>query len=669
MAEDATTPSGRNRDQPLRVGVVVNPTGRGVTRAMEALDEACAEVGWQAPLVRHTTIADPGPGQAAALIAEGVDHLVVLGGDGTVRAVAAVLGQAGERGREVSLGVVATGTANLLARCLDLPLPHRPPNSDAESRRAVRLALGPAFGGTLLPMDLGLARLERADGTVDEQVFTVVAGAGMDAAAFARTTERSKSRFGWIAYFASLVAELGGRAYRMQLQIDDEPSAVIATQSLLLGNGGTLPLGISLIPQAQVVDGKLDLLLIQPRTVLGWVPAGIGVLTRTRGRFSGLHDRTVDTLTLRTHTPIPVHLDGDPVGDVVAMTGRVWPGAIRVSSPAHDPVAVADRIHQLQKWWTRRFDELEVAREFLALKGNELTRLKSLVRSRGGHHDLEKLIFTDIDDEQLRATVLDHFAVEGEKVRRSRRAPVRVLSDIDDTLRSSLHDKRFPRGVVYPGVVAFYRAIDSGESADPESPGDLTFLTARPAGPAGLVENLTRDSLAELGLPPHSVLSGTLTTLISHGAMARRKMINFARHRQLFPEADLVFVGDSGQGDVAVGTSMLDEAAHVARAVFIHDVVPTPPERREFLRSKGIHVFDTYLGAALAAHEDGLVDRADLADVAAASRRDLAAIDFDDAEQRAAAEEQLRRDLERLAALGIEPGLSESGLSGSEPGR
>lgn len=650
MAVESEQVSTRSR----AVGVVINPTGRGATRALDALEEACTRLGWGAPRVLHTTIADPGPGQAAELVAEGVEHVVVVGGDGTVRAVAAVLAQAGARGRSVSLGLVATGTANLLARCLGLPLPQRmhDPSLPDHWHQAARLALGAGGrGGELMEMDLGVARLERADGSSEEQVFTVVAGAGMDAAAFARTTERSKSRFGWIAYFASLVAELGGRAYRMRLQIDDEPAEVVATQSLLLGNGGTLPLGISLIPQAQVVDGRLDLLLIQPRTVFGWVGAGIGILSRTRGRLSGLHDRTLDTLTLQTRTPIPVHLDGDPAGEVVAMTGRVWPAAIRVSSPAHDPAVVARRIHALQKWWTRRFDEQEVAREFLAVKGNELTRLKSLVRSSGGHHDLEKLIFTDIDDETVRAELLDHFAVEGEKVRRSRRAPVRVLSDIDDTLRSSLHDRRYPRGVLYPGVVAFYRALDSGESADPESPGDLTFLTARPAGPAGVVENLTRDSLAGLGLPSHSVLSRTLTTLVSHSAMARRKMDNFAHHRQLFPEADLVFVGDSGQGDVAVGTRMLAEAAEVARAVFIHDVVPTPPEQREVLRRKGIHVFDTYLGAALDAYQLGLTERADLDDVAEAAQRDLARIDFDDAEQRAAAEEQLRHDLARLAEL------------------
>ena len=171
--------------------------------------------------------------------------------------------------------------------------------------------------------------------------------------------------------------------------------------------------------------------------------------------------------------------------------------------------------------------------------------------------------------------------------------------------------------------------------------------------PAGLIEQHTRRGLRELGLPPHAVLSGTFYGLRSHDSMASAKIENFERFRLLMPETHVVFIGDSGQGDVEVGRRMLAVDREAVRLVLIHDVVGLTDDERESLRSEGIVVVDTPVGGALEAHAAGLVSAAGLASVASATERDLPTIAWDTPEQESATTALVKRD---LAAARASPG-------------
>lgn len=76
------------------------------------------------------------------------------------------------------------------------------------------------------------------------------------------------------------------------------------------------------------------------------------------------------------------------------------------------------RIHRLQEGWTRRHEEREIVDIFYSVHGEELTQLKNALNRRDDHHDLEELIFGDIDDESVRERVLDHFAAQAEPLGR-----------------------------------------------------------------------------------------------------------------------------------------------------------------------------------------------------------------------------------------------------------
>ncbi|MFX5530366.1 hypothetical protein ABTD83_21080, partial [Acinetobacter baumannii] len=56
------------------------------------------------------------------------------------------------------------------------------------------------FDGKVLATDTGIARIRRADGTVEEHGFVVMAGMGLDAAMIQNTRPELKKSVGWVAY-------------------------------------------------------------------------------------------------------------------------------------------------------------------------------------------------------------------------------------------------------------------------------------------------------------------------------------------------------------------------------------------------------------------------------------------------------------------------------------
>jgi hypothetical protein len=312
----------------------------------------------------------------------------------------------------------------------------------------------------------------------------------------------------------------------------------------------------------------------------------------------------------------------------------------------------ASLVTALQMGGTPALFERAIRDLFLGLHGRELTAFKNLLDAGNNHQDLEKLLFDDLDDTGLREAILGHLRREAEAVPSGEN---KILSDIDDTFYANWKDRRYPSKTVYPGVLAFYAELDRGPGIIPGRDGDLTFVTARPADPLGMVENMTFDALRKHGVPPHAVLSGSLMHLLGNSRIAAKKFDNFQRYVRVFPEYGFVFVGDSGQGDVEFGDNMLAFAPHMVHAVFIHDVVDTPEAARQAWRAKRIYFFDTYVGAAVEAFQVGVISRDGVARIAKAAQESMAGIAFDSPGQREARQLELSRDLQRAAALTSAP--------------
>ncbi|MCB9645828.1 MAG: DUF2183 domain-containing protein [Deltaproteobacteria bacterium] len=301
----------------------------------------------------------------------------------------------------------------------------------------------------------------------------------------------------------------------------------------------------------------------------------------------------------------------------------------------------AKAVTALQEGPTVEAEERAIARVFLASAGADLTALKNRVDA-GDHNDMVQLIHDDIDEADIRASLLAHFAAQAGP----RPGPEnKVLSDIDDTLKASINDKRYPKGTVYPGVRQLYLELDLG-GAGAGRVGDLGFLTARPEI-EGLAEDLwTRQTLKDAGLGHVTILSGDLAHAFDHDAMAEKKAENFRAYHGVFPEYGVVFIGDSGQGDEAAGRAMLAGAPDHVRGVFIHDLDGTKPKDA----GGDVIFFDTYVGAAVQAHARGLISDQGLARVAAVALQEQEAVPFKTDAQREHAQALLQADLAKAAA-------------------
>lgn len=241
------------------------------------------------------------------------------------------------------------------------------------------------------------------------------------------------------------------------------------------------------------------------------------------------------------------------------------------------------------------FREEKVLRAiFLSESGSTLTDLKLRIDTSDVGHDLLGLLTRDIDAPELRFDILKHFREQAVVPKDPRERPLRVVSDIDDTLYSSLKDSRYPKGTIYKGVLELYNAI----SALPP-----IFLTARPELIASMFERLTHKRLRRYGLEKPTVLSGSLQGLMGHRRMAEQKARNLINYTEMYPEFRFVFVGDSGQGDMALAEQLLASNESVIERAFIHKLCDTHKGSRT--SNPRIHLFSDYAEAADQMHDLG----------------------------------------------------------------
>ncbi|MGK2349496.1 diacylglycerol/lipid kinase family protein [Actinomyces sp. W5033] len=344
------------RDEAPLACVVLNPSKPAVTPALcSHLAAAVQEAGYRGPLWLETSRAETGATQARLCVASGARLVIAVGGDGTLRSVAA-----GLAGTDTDLGILALGTANLAARNLGLRV------GDTESLIATALhgrrrRVDLSWVGTD-PADADLTDLLEApaDGWArptlgTEHACLVIAGIGFDAELVASTRPDLKARLKWGAYALAAVENL--TSPRMDLvmsigQVASPPGRAeavsprrhlerLSARTLLVANGGRLPAGIVLLREAAMDDGVLDVAVIDTVGGLaGWTSLARQVLPpyaatytppgRALGRVVLRRGRDV---VVRTAAPALVQVDGDLLAPTRGLRVRLQPAAVPVRLP------------------------------------------------------------------------------------------------------------------------------------------------------------------------------------------------------------------------------------------------------------------------------------------------------------------------------------------------
>jgi diacylglycerol kinase family enzyme len=255
---------------------------------------------------------------ASEAVTDGRDAVVVLGGDGTANEVLQALAHS-----PVALGLVPGGGANVLVRSLGLPAD--PVAATSRLLRALRT------GGR---RRIGLGR-------ADERLFAFNAGMGFDAAVVARV-ERDPARKQLLrqaAFVTSALAEWRAQRDRPDLlrAVLPDGRERLADIALVANTSPYTYLGdrpLTAHPGASF-DLGLDLLTVRELSVPRLATVVTGALAGGRHvRLGGVrHDRDLPGLVLEAadgRSPLPVHVDGDPLPPRQRLTLDALPDALDV---------------------------------------------------------------------------------------------------------------------------------------------------------------------------------------------------------------------------------------------------------------------------------------------------------------------------------------------------
>ncbi len=295
----------------MRYAVLHGPrSGRGGAGALgRQVTETLRERGQQVTELETSTL-EAAREACRRAIAEGVEVLAVVGGDGVVSLAADVLAKAKGASRP-ALGVVPSGTGNDNARSLGIPLRHAG-------------AIDTLLRGRRRTVDLiHIPELDRhVMGSVP---------AGLDALIAARAATLPKW-LGPASYAAATlpeIARLRPMQYRLTLdgRLLEVTALVVAACNMPIYGGG-----MRIAPDADPTDGLLDVVIITP---VGPVAA----LTLLAGVFTGRHTRHASVRMERARTvrmegpDVLAHGDGEPLLSL-PLTASAVPGRLGRARPA-----------------------------------------------------------------------------------------------------------------------------------------------------------------------------------------------------------------------------------------------------------------------------------------------------------------------------------------------
>jgi len=295
------------------VAVIYNPIKIASVADFTQLVRSAAELhDYADPLFFATTKEQSGRRQAQEALSAGASLVLVAGGDGTVRKVCTELA-----GSDVPVGIIASGTGNLLARNLLLPL---------EQPEAIEVALA----GNDFRMDL----VRVTGDNMEPDTFVVMAGLGLDAAIVDDTGDKLKRQVGWMAYVVAGMRHISFPAVEVELTVDDRPPVVRKARAIMIGNVGTLTGGFTLLPDATPDDGRFELALVSPGRITDWPRVAWRVMARRHRVDQHLEFMSGRQVRVRIlDRSVPRQLDGDSIAPGRELFCRVETKVLAVRVP------------------------------------------------------------------------------------------------------------------------------------------------------------------------------------------------------------------------------------------------------------------------------------------------------------------------------------------------
>ena len=249
---------------------------------------------------------------------QGRQVVLVAGGDGSLNEAVNVLAHS-----SCALGVLPTGTGNVWARQIGMPIPNV-----LNPYRLVEAA------HTLVDSQTRTIDL----GRTGERYFLMWSGVGLDGEVSASLEPKPIyiRRLGLVGYAAQAVAVAAQyRGSRMRIEADQQ---LIRTRGILAvaSNGPLYAAILKIAPQARLDDGYLDLTIFQGDNLYATIVHALNLLA---GRVE--HNPRVISVRARrirvvTHKPCHVQVDGEPFMRTPVLI-EIVPRALQVLIPHQTP--------------------------------------------------------------------------------------------------------------------------------------------------------------------------------------------------------------------------------------------------------------------------------------------------------------------------------------------
>lgn len=261
---------------------------------------------------------------AKEAVREGIEIVLVGGGDGTVGEVAREL-----INTDTTLGIIPIGTFNNVARSLDIP---------AEIEAACQII---AQNHTR-KIDIGFAN--------DTYPFLEAAGAGLDATLFPLGEEIKGGQWTRLWQFCANVFQYQAPRFRLTFEhtvgeaLPSGKTRRYSTRALrrrfltrralfvVVANGPYYGSGFTVAPNASLNDGKFTISIYRGFSKWELFRHFQSIYGGKRHYSSKIETFVASEVRIETRRPIPVHLDGQPFLDTPVRLSTL-PAALRVFVP------------------------------------------------------------------------------------------------------------------------------------------------------------------------------------------------------------------------------------------------------------------------------------------------------------------------------------------------
>ena len=302
--EPREQPAGTTLDA-RRFALMVNPAAAG-GRALEALPQVHATL--DSLGAEHRTVTtrsiDHAYEEAMAAAAEG-ETLVALGGDGLLRPLAGAL-----KGTGSALAIVPCGRGNDLARVLGIP---------EDPGQAARIAVE----GEERLLDVA---------NVEGTPFMGIASVGFDSDANRIANEARLIRGDAVYLYALLRTLATWRPAAFTVTVDGEPHRMTG-YTVAVGNSKVYGGGMYILPQAELDDGKLDVMLAKKASKLRCLWDVPKLFKGSHTNLDYMEFLRGEEIEVSSDRPFVIYADGDPIGATPAIM-RVERRCLRVITPS-----------------------------------------------------------------------------------------------------------------------------------------------------------------------------------------------------------------------------------------------------------------------------------------------------------------------------------------------